>query len=68
MLVTFLFIPHDPRFIITGFFLFRMFDMLKVPPANILEKYSGGKGIVGDDLIAGLYANVILHLARLVIG
>lgn len=66
-LVTFLFIPHDIRFILSGFFLFRMFDMLKVPPANRIESLGGAKGIVGDDLVAGIYANAILHLVRFIV-
>ena len=65
MLLTYIFIPCDFRLLIPGFFLFRMFDMFKVPPANKLEKYRGAKGIVGDDLVAGLYALILLHIARL---
>jgi phosphatidylglycerophosphatase A len=68
MLLTFIFIPHDIRFIITGFFLFRMLDMLKIPPADIIERYEGGRGIVGDDLIAGAYANFILQAARILLA
>ena len=67
MLITFLYIPWDIRYIICGFFLFRMLDMLKIPPANILERYPGSKGVVGDDLVAGVYANFILHSVRLVL-
>lgn len=67
MLITYLFIPHDIRFIVCGFFLFRMFDVLKVPPANIIEKYKGSLGVVGDDMIAGVYANICLQLARVVL-
>ncbi len=68
MLLTFLFIPHDLKFIVSGFFLFRMLDMLKIPPANILERYEGGKGVVGDDLVAGIYANFILQTVRLLLA
>jgi len=64
MLVTFLFIPRDIRFVIAGFFLFRMLDMLKIPPADYMERYRGGRGIVGDDLVAGVYANLVLQAVR----
>ncbi len=64
MLITFLFIPKKIEFIICGFFLFRMLDMLKIPPADRIEKLSGAKGIVGDDVVAGVYANIILQAAR----
>jgi len=65
MLISFLFIPKKIEFIIVGFFLFRMLDMFKVPPADRIEKLNGAKGIVGDDLVAGAYACGILNLARL---
>lgn len=67
MLITFLFIPHDIRYIITGFFLFRMLDMLKIPPADKIEKIKGARGVVGDDVVAGLYANIMLQLVRIFI-
>lgn len=39
-----------------GFFLFRVFDIVKPPPARRLEKVHGGWGIMLDDLAAGVYA------------
>jgi phosphatidylglycerophosphatase A len=65
MLVSLLFIPTDTRFAIAGFFLFRIFDAIKIPPADEVEKFKGAKGIVGDDLVAGIYANLMLHGLRL---
>jgi len=62
-LVTFLFVPFDWRLFWAGFFLFRMLDMLKVFPANWMEKQNGSLGVVGDDIIAGIYANIILLTA-----
>ncbi|MDD3296415.1 MAG: phosphatidylglycerophosphatase A [Candidatus Omnitrophica bacterium] len=67
MLITFIFIPHDIRFIVSGFFLFRMLDMLKIPPANIVEDFKGSLGIVGDDIVAGIYANLILQVVRFLV-
>ncbi|MBU1121416.1 MAG: phosphatidylglycerophosphatase A [Candidatus Omnitrophota bacterium] len=64
MLITMLFIPHTPQFIFCGFFLFRALDMIKIPPADKIEKYHGALGVVGDDVVAGIYANIILHLVR----
>ncbi len=61
MLVTLILIPKRIEFIISAFFLFRMLDMLKIPPANKLERLRGARGIVGDDLVAGIYANLILQ-------
>lgn len=64
MLITFLFIPKETEFLVTGFFLFRMLDMLKIPPADKIEKLPGASGVVGDDLVAGVYANLMLQLAK----
>ncbi len=67
MLITYILIPYDIRFIIVGFFLFRAFDMLKVPPADRIEKCKGTLGVVGDDIVAGVYANFILHIVNVLL-
>jgi phosphatidylglycerophosphatase A len=41
------------------FFLFRIFDIIKPPPAAQLERLPAGWGILLDDLFAGLYANLV---------
>ncbi len=54
---------HPPKawIIVTGFILFRFFDIVKpFPIRQIDEKIKGGIGIVLDDLLAGVYANIIL--------
>lgn len=63
MLITYLFVPFSWKVVLIGFFLFRMLDMLKIFPADVVEEYPGALGIVGDDVIAGLYANLALHIA-----
>jgi phosphatidylglycerophosphatase A len=67
-LITYLFIPQDIRYIVCGFFLFRMLDVLKIPPADKIEKYKGAKGVVGDDVVAGLYSLAILQIVRLALN
>lgn len=57
----------EPTLIITGFFIFRTLDAIKAYPANILEQISGSPGIMGDDLIAGLYTNIALQIATRVL-
>jgi phosphatidylglycerophosphatase A len=61
-----MFLP--PRFLewAVAFMLFRLFDVAKPFPARQAERLSGGFGIVADDLIAGLYANLLVHLWLLV--
>ncbi|MCF7894882.1 MAG: phosphatidylglycerophosphatase A [Candidatus Omnitrophica bacterium] len=66
--ITFLFIPKIFIFILAGFFLFRLFDIIKIFPANRLEKKKGSLGIVGDDLAAGIYANLVLQFLRLTLN
>ena len=46
-----------------GFFLFRLFDIAKPPPARYLERrLSGGWGVVMDDVAAGIMAHIVLRL------
>jgi phosphatidylglycerophosphatase A len=67
-LVTMLRIPKTILFIIIGFLLFRFFDILKPFPIRHLEKkLKGGYGVVLDDVLAGAYANIILHVIHVFI-
>ncbi|MEP1152318.1 MAG: phosphatidylglycerophosphatase A [Balneola sp.] len=50
----------DAILIISGFLLFRFFDILKPLGINKLQKYDGGTGILLDDLLAGFYALICL--------
>ncbi len=61
VLVSFFLVPLSWPVIIIGFFLFRAFDMFKIPPADSLENEGGGKGIVLDDIAAGVYTNLTLQ-------
>lgn len=45
-----------------GFFLFRVFDVIKPPPARGLQRLKGGLGILVDDLVAGAMAAVVLQV------
>ncbi len=55
-------LPVLPLVWVAGFFLFRFFDILKPFPIGYLEKRCpGGLGIVIDDVIAGIAANLLLH-------
>jgi phosphatidylglycerophosphatase A len=61
--VSFAFVPLSWPVVIAGFFLFRAFDMFKIAPADHCEKMGGGFGIMADDLVAGLYTNLVLQAA-----
>jgi phosphatidylglycerophosphatase A len=62
-LITMLWVPKTIRFVIIGFLLFRVFDILKPFPIRRLEKgFKGGFGVVLDDVVAGVYGNIILQI------
>jgi phosphatidylglycerophosphatase A len=52
--------------LITAFILFRLFDVLKPEPARSLERLPGGWGIMLDDVVAGVYANVATRVVLFV--
>jgi len=61
MLVTLLFVPVSATGALVGFFLFRLFDIIKPFPARQCERLHGGVGIMTDDLVAGIYGNLALR-------
>ena len=62
MWLALLWVPPDPLALGTAFLLFRIFDICKIPPAGKIEELKGSAGIMGDDLICGLYANLICQV------
>lgn len=48
--------------VLAGFLLFRVFDIVKPFPVRNAERLKGGYGIMADDLLAGLYGNLLLTL------
>lgn len=49
--------------IVAGFILFRIFDIIKVFPANVIQdRLPGGYGVVMDDVAAGIWGNAVLLL------
>ncbi|MBU4342957.1 MAG: phosphatidylglycerophosphatase A [Candidatus Omnitrophica bacterium] len=66
MLVALYLLPVTMGYIVSAFLLFRFFDILKPKPINMLEKLEGSLGVMSDDLLAGVYANLILQASRLI--
>ena len=62
--LTLIWVPLSLSSLLLGFFFFRVFDILKPPPARQAEGLPGGYGIMTDDLVAGLYAGLLLLLVR----
>jgi phosphatidylglycerophosphatase A len=48
---------------VLGFFVFRILDIIKPWPARGFERLPGGLGIMADDLMVGVYGNVLVRLA-----
>lgn len=60
--ITFMFLTLDFRIALTGFLLFRLFDIWKPPPLRLLEKLPRFWGILMDDVGAGIYAWIVLRV------
>lgn len=61
-LISMFMVPGGWRYIIAGFFLFRMFDVLKPWPLYDLQNVHGGIGVMLDDIGAGVYTNILLQI------
>jgi phosphatidylglycerophosphatase A len=62
MLITLAFIPVSITGALIGFLLFRIFDVIKPFPAGRFEKLHGGLGVMADDAMAAIYANIALRI------
>jgi phosphatidylglycerophosphatase A len=56
------FMPYDFKVIILGFLIFRILDTLKPYPAGRLQNLHGAVGVMGDDLVAAVYTNIVLQI------
>ena len=64
--IALLFIPFSPLTVLLAFILFRLFDVLKPGPVDWAQRLPGGWGIMSDDVLAGIFANLSLQLLILV--
>lgn len=55
---------HAAMLVALAFFAFRILDIIKPPPAKGWQRIPGGWGILIDDLVAGVYAGVMMMLAQ----
>ncbi len=67
MWISLLFLPKIWYLAVAGFFLFRLFDIIKPPPARQFDAMTGGFGIMLDDVAAGIYANLVLQIFWLIV-
>jgi len=60
MWIIMLFVPLTWLTILIGFILFRFFDILKPLGIKKMENFNGGLGVMADDMLAGIYSNILL--------
>ena len=66
MWITLWAVPAEPLWVLAGFIVFRILDIAKPWPIGWLDKHTdGGLGIMIDDVVAGIVACAILHVALL---
>jgi len=67
-LITMLWLPKTFFSVTIGFFLFRFFDIFKPFPIRRVEKrWRGGYGVVLDDVLAGVCANIVLQIVYVIV-
>lgn len=62
MWISLFLVPKSLSAAVVAFFLFRVFDIVKPWPARKFDSLTGGMGIMMDDVVAGLYTNLAVHL------
>lgn len=62
MMISVIYLPKTFAVYMAAFFIFRIFDIIKPFPANVSQKVKGGWGVMLDDVIAGLYTNIIMQI------
>ena len=68
MLITLYLLPASWLYLTLGFFMFRLFDIVKPFPARRIDQgLGGGLGVMLDDVVAGIYANICLQVLRAVL-
>jgi len=66
--ISMLFLPQTVFYFAASFVLFRIFDVLKPPPVRQLQELHGGIGVMADDVAAGVIANLVLQIWRILIA
>ncbi|MDD5465918.1 MAG: phosphatidylglycerophosphatase A [Candidatus Omnitrophica bacterium] len=62
MLIALSFLPADLKIVVLAFVIFRILDTFKPYPAGRLQDLHGSAGVMADDLIAGVYTNILLQV------
>jgi phosphatidylglycerophosphatase A len=68
MWITLLFVPKSFWIAVAAFFIWRLMDIVKPYPARKLEKLKGGLGVMMDDVVAGFYSFLAVHILLYIFG
>jgi len=68
MFIAVILVPYSLLNYIIAFVIFRLLDAIKIWPANIAERLPRGWGVTADDVVAGIQANLLTHLAVYVLN
>ena len=66
MWITLFFLPKSILVVLAAFFVFRFFDIIKPFPARAFDAMHGGFGIMMDDVVSGIYANIMMQIVLLI--
>lgn len=64
MCITLLWMPHQWQYALAGLAAFRFFDIAKPLFIRKLEQWPGGWGVMADDVLAGIYAQLLLQVVK----
>jgi phosphatidylglycerophosphatase A len=68
MWISLLFIPKNLVISLVAFIIWRTMDIIKPYPAKQMESKNGGLGIMMDDVVAGLYSLILVHIILAIFG
>lgn len=63
MWITLLFLPKKIWYLVPAFLIWRLFDIIKLFPANKLESVKNGWGVLLDDIMAGTYSFIFIQVS-----
>ncbi len=63
MFIALILVPYSVLNYLIAFVAFRLLDAVKIFPANVAERLPKGWGVTADDVVAGIQANLVTHLA-----
>ena len=63
---TLIFLPNELKFYVVGFILFRIFDIFKPFPINIIDRRDDTLGVIFDDILSGCFAGALIYIFTII--